>query len=123
MFERYVVLAGRGLLRERMGQVREASADLAAACLLEPSNAAFLRNRGVNSRTNGDYAAALADLTHVLRLVPNDTVALANRGCSKKTCSSYYLSLYSLTIGHVCGCPHCCRPGLLTCRVLCPVWR
>lgn len=61
--------------------MREASADLAAACLLEPSNAAFLRNRGVNARTNGDYAAALADLTQVLRLAPDDTVALANRGC------------------------------------------
>ena len=85
---------GRGLLRERMGQVREASADLAAACLLEPSNAAFLRNRGVNARTNGDYPAALSDLTHVLRLAPADTVALANRGCRSQpaiVCRSAFL--------------------------------
>lgn len=70
----------RGLLRERMGQVREASADLHAACLLEPSNAAFLRNRGVNHRTVGDWAAALIDLDEVLRLQPGDPIALANRG-------------------------------------------
>ncbi len=70
----------RGLLRERMGQVREASADLAAACLLEPGNAAFLRCRGVNHRSNGDWAAALVDLDEVLRLLPGDPLALANRG-------------------------------------------
>lgn len=70
----------RGLLHERMGQNEEAAADLHAACVLEPDNAAFLRSRGISHRTSGAYEAALADFDRVLQLVPEDPVALSNRG-------------------------------------------
>lgn len=96
----------RGLLRERMGQVREASADLHAACLLEPGNAAFLRNRGVNHRANGDFAAALVDLDEVLRLEPDDAAALANRGSVHLTafsCSVHAPSSTAFTLHIFCG--------------------
>ena len=76
----HVSAAHRGLLLERMGATADAAADFDAAIALEPTSAAFVRNRGMCHRACGELGAAVACFTRALQLAPGDTATLASRG-------------------------------------------
>ena len=70
----------RGMLRERLGLSAEAAADFDAAVALEPTSAAFVRNRGLCHSACGEMEAAIACFTRALQLAPNEPATLASRG-------------------------------------------
>ena len=72
----------RGLLLERLSKPADAAADFDAAIALEPTSAAFLRNRGLCHRACNELEAAIACFTRALQLAPNDAATLASRGCA-----------------------------------------
>jgi len=70
----------RGLLREKMGDLKSALEDYTSAIKFDPEHAKAYNNRGALREIQGNLAGALADLNNAIRLAPFSPEAYANRG-------------------------------------------
>jgi tetratricopeptide (TPR) repeat protein len=78
-----------------MGATADAAADFDAAVALEPTSAAFVRNRGLCHRACGELDAAVACFTRALQLAPGDAATLASRGWAGRRRAAYHSLLLS----------------------------